>query len=63
MATVSIGVIIGAILVLAAVIVGVSLVLYNKHLDKVARGEEHDTHSPLPEPGATVGANATGVFV
>ena len=63
MASVSIAVIIGIILVLAAVIVGVSLVLYNRHLDKVARGEEHDTHSPLPEPGATVGATYKVVLI
>ena len=63
MASVSIVVIIGAILLLAAVIVAVSLVLYNRHLDKVARGEEHDTHSPLPEPGATVGATYKAVLI
>ena len=36
---------------IAAAIVIISIVLYNKHLDKITRGEIHDTHSALPEPG------------
>ena len=37
---------------IAAAIVIISIILYNKHLDKITRGEIHDTHSALPEPGA-----------
>lgn len=39
----------------AAIIIGISVVAYNKHLDKVTRGEVHDTHSTIPEPRSTAG--------
>ena len=44
------------IFAVAAVLVVAGIIIYNRHLDKVARGEEHDTHSSIPEPTATVGA-------
>lgn len=40
---------------IAAVIIVVSIVAYNKRLDKVTRGEVHDTHSAIPEPRSTAG--------
>ena len=42
-------------ILIAAVIVVASVVAYNKHLDKVTRGEAHDTHSAIPEPRSTAG--------
>ncbi len=42
------------LIVIAILVVVVSVVAYNRHLDKVAKGEERDTHSRLPEPGTTV---------
>ncbi len=49
------GLSISVLLVLAALVIIISGILYNRHLDKVARGEEHDVHSRLPEPGTTAG--------
>ena len=42
------------VLVLAAVIVALSVYAYNRRLDRIARGEERDTHSAVPEPRTTV---------
>ncbi|MGN0425259.1 MAG: hypothetical protein ACI4FY_08080 [Acetatifactor sp.] len=44
------------IFVIAGIVVLVSFLAYNRRLDRIARGEERDTHSRLPEPTATVGA-------
>ena len=43
------------LLAIAAVIILISIVRYNKHLDKVTRGEVHDTHSSIPEPRTAAG--------
>ena len=42
------------LLAIALVIILVSIVLYNRRLDKIAKGELRDTHSSVPEPGTTV---------
>ena len=39
----------------AILIITISIIIYNRRLDKVTRGELHDTHNPLPEPGTTAG--------
>ena len=41
--------------VAAILIITVSIIIYNRRLDKVTRGELHDTHNPLPEPKTTAG--------
>ncbi|MBO7532077.1 MAG: hypothetical protein J6W85_07480 [Lachnospiraceae bacterium] len=40
-------------LIIAVIIISVSIIAYNKHLDKVTKGEVHDTHSTIPEPRST----------
>lgn len=40
----------------AGIVILVSVLAYNRRLDRIVRGEERDTHSRLPEPTATVGA-------
>ena len=42
------------VFVLALVIVVVSIIAYNRHLDQVTRGEARGTHSTIPEPGTTI---------
>ena len=44
------------LLIVAAVIILISIVAYNRRLDRITSGELHDTHSSIPEPGTTVGA-------
>ncbi len=41
------------LLVFAAIIIGTSIIAYNRHLDKVTKGEIHGTHSSVPEPHST----------
>ncbi|MCR4586658.1 MAG: hypothetical protein K5686_13155 [Lachnospiraceae bacterium] len=38
---------------IACVIVVISLIAYNRRLDRIARGVERGTHTALPEPGTT----------
>ncbi len=38
------------VLILAAVIIIISIILYNRRLDRIARGEQRDAHSNMPEP-------------
>ncbi len=45
-----------AIPVLAIAIIIISFVLYNRRLDKITKGEIHDTHTKLPEPSNVTGA-------
>ena len=45
------------LLAIAAIIILISIVRYNKHLDKVTRGEVHDTHSTIPEPRTAAGVS------
>ena len=40
-------------MLVAVIIIAVSIIAYNKHLDKVTKGEAHDTHSAIPEPRST----------
>ena len=40
-------------MLVAVIIIAVSIIAYNKHLDKVTKGEVHDTHSTIPEPRST----------
>ncbi len=40
-------------LVIAVLIIIVSIIIYNRRLDKIAKGEMHDTHNPIPEPKTT----------
>ena len=40
---------------IGAAIIVVSIIAYNKRLDRITRGEERDTHSPIPEPKDTAG--------
>ena len=40
-------------IVVAVLIIAVSIIIYNKRLDKIAKGELHDTHNPIPEPKTT----------
>lgn len=42
-------------LILAAAIVLISVLAYNRRLDRVAKGEARDTHSAIPEPKTTAG--------
>jgi outer membrane murein-binding lipoprotein Lpp len=46
---------IGIMIIIAAIAIGISVIAYNRHLDKVTKGEVHDTHSPIPEPRSTTG--------
>ena len=46
---------IGIMIIIAAIAIGISVIAYNRHLDKVTRGEVHDTHSMVPEPRSTTG--------
>ncbi len=43
------------LLVVALIAVIISIVAYNRRLDRVTSGEIHDTHSSIPEPGTTTG--------
>ncbi|MBR4607275.1 MAG: hypothetical protein IKO41_13760 [Lachnospiraceae bacterium] len=40
---------------IAAVIIIVGVLAYNKRLDRITKGEVHDTHTRIPEPGTTAG--------
>ena len=51
------------IFIVAGIVVLVSILAYNRRLDRIARGEERDTHSRLPEPTATVGAAYRAVLM
>ena len=51
------------LIVIAVIIVVVSLLAYNKRLDKVTSGEIRDTHSKLPEPGTTAGVTYKTVLI
>ena len=42
-------------------IVIISVIAYNKRLDKITNGEVHDTHSRIPEPGTTAFESRTTV--
>lgn len=50
----NLGTLILLILVLALVIVIVSIVAYNRRLDRITRGEARGAHNAIPEPGTTV---------
>ena len=41
------------VLILAAVIIVISIILYNRRLDRIARGEQRDAHSNMPDPRTT----------
>jgi hypothetical protein len=41
------------VLILAAVIIIISIILYNRRLDRIARGEQRDAHSNMPDPRTT----------
>lgn len=41
------------LLALSAGIIIISIILYNRRLDRVARGEQRDAHSNMPEPRTT----------
>lgn len=45
------------LIIVAAVIIFISIYRYNRHLDKVTKGEVHDTHSSIPEPRTTAGVS------
>lgn len=51
------------LLALAAVIILVSILIYNRHLDKVTKGEAHDTHSAIPEPRTAAGVSYKAVLM
>ena len=51
------------IFVIAGIVILVSFLAYNRRLDRIARGEERDTHSRLLEPTATVGATYRVVLI
>ena len=46
-----------ALIIIAALIIFVIIFRYNRHLDKVAKGEVHDTHSSIPEPRTAAGVS------
>jgi hypothetical protein len=46
-----------ALLIIVALIIFVIIFRYNRHLDKVAKGEVHDTHSSIPEPRTAAGVS------
>ena len=37
----------------AVLITAISIIIYNRRLDKIAKGEQHDTHTSIPEPKTT----------
>lgn len=41
--------------IVAVLIVVISIIVYNRRLDKITKGELHDTHNPVPEPKTTAG--------
>ena len=51
------------LLLFAAVIIFISIYRYNRHLDKVTKGEVHDTHSSIPEPRTTAGVSYKVVLI
>ena len=51
----SISHILAGMIILAVLIIIVSIIIYNRRLDKVVKGELHDTHNPIPEPKTTAG--------
>ncbi len=40
-------------IIAAVLIIVISIILYNRRLDKITKGELHDTHNPVPEPKTT----------
>ena len=56
MSIASISMFVIVLLALAVIVIIVSILLYNRRLDRVVRGEDHDTHTSIPEPGTTVSA-------
>ena len=50
----SVVVYLGILLAAGIVFAVIGIFAYNRRLDKIARGEERDTHSSIPEPGTTV---------
>ncbi|MBQ3905591.1 MAG: hypothetical protein II743_02390 [Lachnospiraceae bacterium] len=61
MAAVTIYIIIA--IAIAGIITLISLVTYNKRLEKITKGELHDTHSKIPEPGTTAGVTYKTVLI
>ncbi|MBQ9490262.1 MAG: hypothetical protein IKO03_10060 [Lachnospiraceae bacterium] len=51
------------LLILAVIIILVGVLAYNKRLDKITRGEAHDTHTRIPEPGTTAGVTYKTVLI
>ena len=39
---------------IAALFIIISIVIYNKYLDRIVSGKTHDSHNPLPEPKTTI---------
>ncbi|MBP8969127.1 MAG: hypothetical protein KBG42_07590 [Lachnospiraceae bacterium] len=52
-----------AILIFAAIGILISIIRYNRHLDKVTKGEVHDTHSAIPEPRIAAGISYKTVLM
>ncbi len=51
------------LMILAAIIIIVSFLAYNKRLNRIASGEIRDTHSNIPEPGTTAGITYKTVLI
>ncbi|MBR1813258.1 MAG: hypothetical protein IJ773_05485 [Lachnospiraceae bacterium] len=59
----NVGLITVILLGVAILIVILVIYAYNRRLDRVANGEEHDTHSAIPEPGTTAGIGYKAVLL
>ncbi|MCR5213436.1 MAG: hypothetical protein K6E10_03400 [Eubacterium sp.] len=46
--------ILAIIIIVAVIIVGIIIFAYNKRLEKVVKGQVHDTHSSIPEPKTAI---------
>ncbi len=52
-----------AVLIVAAVIVFIGIVAYNKRLDRIVKGEERGTHTVIPEPKTTAGVTYKTILI
>ena len=51
------------LIIIAAIIIIVSFLAYNKRLNRIANGEIRDTHSNIPEPGTTAGITYKTIMI
>ncbi|MBP5669293.1 MAG: hypothetical protein J6X14_03190, partial [Lachnospiraceae bacterium] len=51
------------LIVVAIIITVISIIAYNKRLDRITKGEVRDAHSNVPEPQATAGFTYKAVLI